>query len=401
MLRYLRGWVQIVICGAEPQRVLNQFVKHKIAFWKIEHPDELTVVCRIAGRDFSQAERIALAAMSTVKITEAHSFARSFGGLKKRPALLSGVVLAVLLALFLQNFVWTVEIEGNKIIPTRQLQQQLYEVGVRFGAWGPSLDQTSLKFQLVNRLDRLAWVGVNRRGGRVTVSVTEREPDAEDLDRRVFTDLVAVCPGIITKTDVYNGFAAVRPGDAVVTGQLLVTGMADWTTHTQITRSLGEIFAQTLHHKTFCLPAQTMKKQYTGREFRQVSVVLGRKRIKISGNSGISYPSCDKMINRRVCTLPGGYGLPLVLETVTCREYELIPEPLPEQAAQTLLTTFSERYVMERTVAGGLLSRTDTLTEENGTWRLDASLFCEEMIAEVRPGVMEETDGTDDQRGAD
>lgn len=400
MFRFLKGFLHIRITGAEPLRTLNLFVRDKVGFWQVERLDELTVECCIYKKDLACAEKAALRCMCVLKTVEEHSAVRSFGGLKKRLVLVCGTVLAVALALLLQNVVWTVEIEGNTGIPTQLLRQQLEQEGVCFGAWGPSLDQEHLKFQLINRVEKLAWIGVNRRGGCVTVSVTEREPDPEDLDRRIFTNLVAVRPGILTEVNVYNGFTDLKPGDAVVTGQLLVSGMADWTTHTQITRSLGEIYAQTLHQNIFCLPKMTAKKHYTGKEYRQVSVVLGRKRIKISGNSGISYPSCDKMIDRRVCTLPGGSSFPLVLETVIFREYELTEESLPKQTAQQLLTAFSEGYVRSQLIAGTLLSRTDKLTEENGTYRLSASLFCEEMIARSVPGVMEETDGTDDQRGA-
>lgn len=219
----------------------------------------------------------------------------------------------------------------------------------------------------------------------------------------MFTNLVAVRPGILTTVDVYNGFSEVKSGDAVVTGQILVSGIADWTTHTQITRSLGEIFAMTLHQKTYLLPLEIEKKCYTGREFRQVSLILGRKRIKISGNSGISYPSCDKMIIRRVCTLPGDYQFPLILETAVYKEFTLESEQRTKQAAEQQLAAYSEAYVRSQTVAGILLSRTDTLTEKDGCFRLDASISCEEMIARERAGEWnkEVTDGTDNQRGTD
>ena len=397
MIRFLHGYTLVRIVGADPVRVLNLFAEREIGFWKIERQDDLTLLCRIGKKCLAQAEQCALSAMCTLTAVREVSAAHTFGGLRRRPVLLIGTVLAVTLAMLLQCFVWTVEIEGNRRIPTQKLRQQLEEVGVCFGAWGPGFEPQSLKFQMMNRVGELAWIAVNRRGGRVTVSVTERGDAPSDLDRRVFTNLVADRPGILTTVDVYNGFAEVKTGDAVVTGQILVSGMADWTTHTQITRAMGEIFALTLRQQTVCLPSAVQKKCYTGREFRQVSLVLGRKRIKISGNSGISYPSCDKMTDRRVCTLPGGYPLPLVLETVTFREYTLEPEKLSEAEARRLMTAYSEAYVRSQMIAGTVLSREDTLTEENGVYVLDVGLSCEEMIARVRPGAWEENNGTDDQ----
>lgn len=106
------------------------------------------------------------------------------------------------------------------------------------------------------------------------------------------------------------------------------------------------------------------------------------------------------MINRRVCTLPGGYSFPLIMETVVFREYTLKTENLSAQEAQAQLADYSEAYVRSRMIAGTVLSRTDTLTEENGTYRLNTAISCEEMIARSRQGTMEDANGTDHQRGA-
>lgn len=402
MIRFFRGWLEVEIAGADPVRVMNLFAKHSLAFWRPERKGELYISCRIFRKDFCAAEQMAVSAMCTLRVMREHGFQHIFGGLRRRHVLLVGTVIAMLAAMFLQNFVWTVEIEGNRSIPTQLLRQELEAVGVRFGAWGPSFRPLMQRFELQNRVDQIAWIAVNRRGGRVTVSLTERAPEGEITDRRLFTDLIASRPGILTSVDVYNGFSEVEPGDAVVTGQVLVSGMADWQTHIQLTRSLGEIYAQTLHQQAVCLPAVTGKKHYTGRTYCQMTLVLGKKRIKIFGNSGISYPGCDKMTYRSVCALPGGYDLPLVLEKTVCKEYTLETTKLSEAEAEKRLAAYVQDYVKAQMLAGRILSSSQSFRTENGAYRLDASVSCEEMIARTVPGVMKEvTDGTDDQCGAD
>ncbi len=400
MIRYLKGYCSVCITGADPLRAVNLFSARKIDFWDVERRDELTVCCRVAKKDGAKAKKAALSAMCTFTVQQEHSLSRTFGGLHRRRVLLCGVTLACLLALFLQNFVWIVQIEGNAAVPTEQIRQQLEESGVCFGAWAPLVNSESVQFRMLNRVGKLAWLAVNRRGGVLTVSVTEREDEATDLDRRVFTNLIADRPGVLTKVDVYNGFAEVKVGDAVVTGQLLVSGMADLETHTQVTRAMGEVFAQTLRQQTFCLPKEAAVKHYTGKTFRQVSLVLGRKRIKISGNSGISYPSCDKMTYRSVCTLPGDYRFPLIVETTVFREYTLETVPLPENSAKQQMTDYSDRYVRDQMIAGTVLGREDTLTEEDSAYRLQTGFSCEEMIARVHYNE-EVLHGTNDQCGAD
>lgn len=105
------------------------------------------------------------------------------------------------------------------------------------------------------------------------------------------------------------------------------------------------------------------------------------------------------MTYRSVCTLPGGYRFPLSVETVVFWEYTLDAVSLPENGAKQQMMDYSDRYIRGQMIAGTVLGREDTLTEEDGAYRLSTAVSCEEMIARVRYNE-EVTDGTDDQCGA-
>lgn len=401
MMRYLRGYAQIMISGAEPERCLNMFAARDVAFWAPEKTDALHLRCRIYQKDLDAANRLASAAMCTVETELQRGLYSEYRGLLRRPLLLLGVAGAFAVTFFLQNFIWVITVSGNEQIPTEQILLTLEQEGVTFGAWGPSFEQESLKNRMLNRLPQLRWLALNRTGAIARVLTSEREGEKHTVDRAAVSNLIAKRPGVITRVSVLNGFAAVQPGDAVITGQLLVSGFMDWTTHTQATRALGEIYADTFYDITVKQPSCVQKKTYTREEFKVRTLIFGRKRIKLTGKSGILGTTCDTMIKTRSLTLPGGYLLPVALETVTLRPYTLTEEPVSQKTAEHVLQSAAKAAVARQLVAGSIKGESHTIQQNNGALVLRAGIFCEEMIAVSIPADPlreEETNGESDQR---
>ncbi len=402
MMRFLRGWVGAELTGASPEAGLDRLTRADIPFWDPVRTDELHCTLKLYPRDLKRAQQVLAGAMCTLRPGRPHGFRARYYGLRRRPVLLAGLVLAVVGALFLQNFVWVVTVEGCGTVPQAQILRALEEEGVGFGAWGPEIEIQQLKNRMLVRLPELRWLAVNRDGVIARVLTAEREPAKSPVDRRTVTDLIASRPGVITRVDVYNGFPVVEPGDAVDAGQLLVSGYADWELCTQATRSLGEIYARTRYPVCLVIPATWGQKTPAGPEKHRYALILGRKRINFFSNSSILAPGCDRITERRNLSLPGGYVLPLALEITTLRPYTCTQAPLPASLAKEMLSEFARQTVTQTLVAGEILSERWDLQQQDGCYRLTGEIFCEEMIARTRPAAPfgeDDTIGKTDQRG--
>ena len=385
MLRYVRGYAAIVITGASPERCLNRFSQVGIAFWELRREDELRLRCRIYRSDLAKAERAALRAMCTVTVEREYGLPVQTAGLRRRPLLVVGVLLAVALAVFAQNFVWVVRIEGNETVSEAALRHALAEEGIGFGTWAESIDSPLLRMRMQLRLPQLQWLAANRSGGVLTVLVAERSEPAALTERSGAANVVASRAGIITSLSALDGTAAVETGDAVESGQLLISGITTWENRSRITHAAGEVYALTSRQGRAVLPESYTEKRYTGETAREISLIFGRSRRKIFGNSRISTMNCDKMITRKVCTLPGGDTFPLTLEIVQYRYYETASAALDESYAQTLLEDFVLRDAKDHMIAGKILETAFQLTKENGCYVLLSELSCEEMISRTVP----------------
>ena len=404
MLRYLRGTAEIEVTGAAFALCLNRWTAADLPFWRLERTSELVFRCRVYEGQLPRLRREAARAWCELRVLRRYGLPTLLRRLRPRPILAVGMAAAVLLAFFLQSFVWFLQIEGNERLTNDELLRALSEEGVRFGTWGPSLDSEHLKNRMLLRVPELRWLAVNREGGVLHVLVAEREEEKPILEEAGVANVVASRPGVIREIHVHNGFSDKEPGDLVLEGEVLISGVAEWTTHIQATRARGEVYAETLRINLLAAPSEALEKRYTGRTETCVTLIFERKRRKISGNSGIFGTMCDRMIETTALTLPGGYELPLVLETETLSEYRLEPRALPEEEARSLLEAEALRQTRAEMVAGSVEDGSLTIQKTQDSYRCRGVWNCLEVISRTVPAELfreEERNGETDQRRTD
>ena len=140
LIRYLRGSVRFRLTGAAPEQCLNALAAARLEFWDIEREDALHLSLSVPAREAERLQRLALRCLCTAEVTEHSGLRAQFGGLLRRPVLLLGLLAAAAATFVLQEFVWTIEVEGNDRLPAGQIVQALEELGIAPGTWArPSI----------------------------------------------------------------------------------------------------------------------------------------------------------------------------------------------------------------------------------------------------------------------
>ena len=404
MLRVFGETLKLRVTGAAPARCLNRWTAADLAFWALKRESELDFTCRVRARDLPLLRREAARAQCEVRVLGRFGLPVLLRRLRARPVLVVGTVLALALALFAQSFVWFLRVEGNERVPAETILRALEEEGVRFGTWGPSIDSEDLKNRVLNRVPALSWLAVNRSGCLVTALCAEREPETEPEETEGVMDIVAARPGILREISVLEGFAVREPGDAVLEGDLLISGVMEWTVRVQAGRARGEVYADTLRTSELICPAETVKKVYTGRTEVCRTIIFQRKRRNLSGNSSIFGTMCDRITEINEWSLPGGFVLPVRVETVTLYEYRLEPAELSLDEAEPLLNAEALRQTQAQMVAGRVEQGSAVTQKKENGYICRAALNCLELISRTVPAepLREEgSNGQIDQRGTD
>ncbi len=378
---FLRGYLILKITGASPSWALNRLAGARIPFWRVAWQDSFTVEICVLRRDREKAAAAIESAMCDHQSLREVGARAAFGGLLRRPVLLVMLVLSVASVVVIPKFVLFYTVTGNETVPDQEILRTLQELNVGFGTFGPRIHPQNIKNHMLNLLPQLQWITVTQNGVCAEVVVRERPPKPEIENRKGFSNIVASQSGVITQQSVLAGQALHKVGDVVEKGELLVSGIVDLETVFTVENANAEIYARTWRKNEALIPSEYGEKIYSGASWTCRWLIIGEKRIKIFGNSGISTTACDKMIETRALSLPGGYIFPVSIVTETFRPYTVAAAQMPGATAQLLLEDYTQRTALGQMVAGEILESRSEMTEQNACYRLSAVLECHEMIA--------------------
>lgn len=396
LMNLIRGMVCVRLTGLFPERIINLCAQAGIDFWAMEWLDEHTVRFTTRRGSLGLLEELAAKVGCQVERESSRGLPDFLGRFRTRYAFLVGLAFALCAVSFLSRFVLTVEVSGNERVPSAVILSQLRRLGVRPGAYGPSLDRKQLAQEALVELKDLSWMAINLHGTRVEVIVREAVKEPERIDETGWFDIVAQADGIVTHIEPEQGDALVGDGDVVAKGDVLISGTvtlepplySDAPTRYYQTHARGRVWARTWRVLTAAIPTETEGKDYTGAEKSVWSVNFFGRRMKIFGNTGISWPMYDKITTVRPAILPGGRELPLALHRETYREYLPHAVEVDREAAQALLEEQLQKRLAALIGEDGTVEST-RFSSRIAHGRLEVTLTaqCLEEIGEERPGA--------------
>ena len=328
-------------------------------------------------------------------------FSVTFRHALKRPILLIGLLLAIVIGITVPKFVFFYTVEGNVTVPTEKILRELHQLGVGFGTFGPSIHPQEIKNRMLLRIPELSWITVQQSGACANVVVRERPQKLPVLDRKTPKDLIAVRSGIITKTEILQGNPLVKAGDLVSKGQTLISAYNPLDYSVEVSTSIGEVYARTVHRYQVVCP-KILHKRMNPATSRSVYLVVGRTRILISGGDELSSLTAHKTVQRKNFRLFGDYILPIYIEKITKTDYDTDEVELDMNSARLLLSETAYGYTAEQMIAGTILKQNEPTEADVKSCRYYASLICEEMIARAENAQLLKdeftNDGKNDQR---
>ncbi len=242
---------------------------------------------------------------------------------RHRYGLMAGVLSALFLVIFMQNFIWRIDVVGNKSITTEEILDMLDDYGLFEGSYIPKLNTDKIQNRVLIDSDKISWISVNINGNTASVEVREISGATQDVGSDTPANLVASKAGQIVQVQVLSGNVIVAGGDLVEAGDLLVSGIFDSKTEGyRVTRAEGKVYAQTSEEFYIKIPYEYEKKVYTGDEYCDEYLNFFNFSIKISKNSGKTYALYDKISIVDSYSFLDGGRLPVSKTTQKHLEYE-------------------------------------------------------------------------------
>ena len=375
--QWIRGRVQVALTSADMKETLRAFGKNGIILWDVETVSDIAVRFWVDLESMDALRFLCQKRGDQMRSVKQASLLWQFRAFRNRPVLTAGVLFLLILSLWLPGKILFVQVEGNVSVPTRMILEAAGESGITFGASRREVRSEQVKNTLLQALPSLSWAGVNTYGCTAVISVREREDPSGTIRPNEVSSIVASMDGIVEEMTVIKGTGICKPGQAVKAGQVLISGYTDCGLIVQATRAEGEVFACTNRKIRLISPTDTLKRERQSFQKRKISLLIGKKRINLANNSGISCRECAKIYVENYWVLPGGFVLPLALAVETWYSYETAAANwVPD------LQIAAENYLLRQMVSGSIRRMDTVFSEEEGL--LDANCGCYEMIGITR-----------------
>lgn len=386
------GAMRAEVTSADIPMLLRIINASGIALGKTRQTGDLTVEITCSRLDFHKIAGICEKRGETLRIVGKTGAYWTVKTLLHRPVLLCGMAILILLACFLPTRVLFVKVEGNSTIPERWILEQAAECGIGFWASRREVRSERMKNALLEAIPELQWAGVNTKGCVATISVRERSESTPVEQPSSVGSVVAIRDGIIQEITVLRGNGLAKVGQAVKAGDVLISGYTDCGISIQATRAEGEVFAQTQRELVAQTPENYGARGAKISSQKKFSLKIGKKRINFYRDSGILDSSCDRMYTEYICTLPGGFQLPVSLIVERWDRYEVESEEADAIQMEEILKAFSQRYLRGQMVAGQILQQMEVV---NGGI-LYGEYSCLEMIGRVQSEEIIQSNGEND-----
>lgn len=377
------GEMTLRLTSADIPGALLAMENNNITICNVEMIDPLTIRFRVEKRNWNIAQAIFQHRGDTLRMEGEYGFSSLCRRIVKRPVLLIGMLLLFILSVWAPGRIFFIQVEGNDQIPSNQILEQADFCGIQFGASRREVRSEKMKNALLERMPQLQWAGINTYGCVAVISVTERMDTSPEPECFGVSSIVAATDAVVREITVTGGTQRCSVGQAVKAGDVLISGYSDCGICIRATDAKGEVYGESQRTMTAVFPMGYTARGKITSVVKKYSLIIGKKQINFSNNSGILDGECVRIYLEKYITLPGGFQLPVAFIEEQYIFYER--EAVVYQDPECVLQSYIENYWQTHMIAGKVLSVSEVVTKTDELYRIDGVYGCYEMIGILRP----------------
>ena len=225
-IRFIFGYVSFTARGGFPERFLNLCSLNRIVLWGLKNNGGVIFACTDCA-SYKKIRSVARKSGMRIRIKRKHGLPFFLEKHKRRAGILAGLFICIAVIIILSTRIWSIDVIGNINVPSEKIIGVFEELGVRKGVSGAKIDIKSTEFAALQKLDGLSWLNINISGSKALIEVREAVESPQIDEDETPADLVAARDGIITIIRPFNGTAEQKVGNAVVKGDLLISGIEE------------------------------------------------------------------------------------------------------------------------------------------------------------------------------
>lgn len=369
VLSWFVGSLKITIKGCCCERFFNLCAYHGIVLWKLKPLGDNEFTAGILLKNFRKIRPLAKKCHVRIQIVKKSGFPFFCLQCRKRKPLFFSAAMAFALLFALSLFIWDIRIEGNREVTDEQITDYLTGQGIVQGRLKNSVDYKELASSLRAYFPELTWVSVKLEGTRLLIQLQENaDPILQEEGEYGPSDLVSDVEGTVTRIITRSGTPAVKAGDQVKKGDLLVSGRVELVNDAaevygyQYTAADADVYVLSATKYQDEVSFDRQEKVYSGGETSRILLKFGSFSLGIPFFE-IPYKQYDTVKEDRQLRLMENFYLPVYFSKITVREYETIDKTWTFGQAKARLEANLENFLKKIQEKGVQIFQNDVKIE--------------------------------------
>ncbi|NPV70471.1 MAG: sporulation protein YqfD [Firmicutes bacterium] len=338
--RLVSGYVTIEIRGRVIERFVNLAMRNGVTLSNLRRGPE-SLVADVSARGFRILRRVARKTRCSIRIRKKHGLPFFLKRWRGRHAFIAGLLVCAVVIWLVSSRVWFIEVAGaGSDEAGREVLRAAAECGLKVGVPVSRLDSREIELGILSRVDHVSWVRLRFQGTRVIIDVIEKTlPPAPVDDPNTPANIVARVGGTVARVLVFMGEPAVKEGDSVVAGQVLIEGRLKGPpapapptppgapppppkTIDRAVRARGQVMARVTRSVEVTEEYAQRVKERSGKTYTRGVIRIAGRDIIWKGRKPVPFAEHEKA--SRVTPLIWR-NIPLPVERITETYYEIVP----------------------------------------------------------------------------
>ena len=221
IIRWMFGYIIFSIDNKDSRLFLNLASRSKLKLWDIEKINNI-LISKISSSEFNIASDILKSNNIKLNLIKKIGFPFFLVRNKNRKGIVLGIVILFSSLKVLSSYIWKINVRGINNIKIEELIDISKKNGIFIGANKRNIDSKISSQKIMSEINDISWMSINIEGSTANILIKEREKEPQ-IDNNTSKDIKAECDSRIVRMETFSGIPIVKPGDAVLKDQVLVT----------------------------------------------------------------------------------------------------------------------------------------------------------------------------------
>lgn len=274
-----KGIIRVEIRSLKLEKILNELWVKGIRLTSVKKDDLVTAILEIDYLYFDDLKEVVKKYKGKYKVIRKKGVLFDLIKVKKKGALVLGIVVFFLVIFILSKFIWRVEINVEGPISPYEIRQELYNLGIKPGKYKGQIEVKELEKGLLNANSNILWVRARIEGSTLKVDMEEKVNPPEIREELPMGNLLAVREGEVKRIYAFSGRGKVQVGDYVNSGDVVIEGLDGKPEAEYVVPPVGVVIANTFYEKSMKVQIMGKKEERTGNKDSDIYMSINGKKI--------------------------------------------------------------------------------------------------------------------------